>query len=76
MDFNMPVVDGLKASRRIIGNDPEAAILMVTVFASQQLADEAKRAGVRGFCTKTESDCIIEAIETLLRGETYFSHIN
>jgi DNA-binding NarL/FixJ family response regulator len=72
MDFNMPQMDGLKASRLILRTCPDAAILMISVFASQQLRAEAKKAGLRGFCSKGESEHILKGIETLLRGETYF----
>jgi len=77
MDFNMPEMDGLKASRLILLKCPDALILMVTVFCSAQLCDEAQKAGLKGVCSKSESDRILEGIETLLRGETYFPvHIN
>jgi len=72
MDFNMPEMDGLKASRLILLKCPGASILMVTVFWSAQLCDEARKAGLKGVCSKSESDHILEGIETLLRGETYF----
>ena len=72
MDFNMPGLDGLKASRQILAKDPSAVILMVSVILSEQLAKEVKRAGIKGFCPKTHGDCILIAIETVLRGETYF----
>jgi DNA-binding NarL/FixJ family response regulator len=72
MDFNMPGMDGLKASRLILLKSPDASILMVTVFWSEQLCDEARKAGLKGVCSKSESDRILEGIETLLRGETFF----
>ncbi|MDP9161566.1 MAG: response regulator transcription factor [Acidobacteriota bacterium] len=72
MDFNMPGLDGLRASRKILANCPKATILMITVFASRQLADEAKRVGIKGFCSKINVDCITEAITTVLAGKTYF----
>jgi DNA-binding NarL/FixJ family response regulator len=72
MDFNMPEMDGLKASRLILMKCPDASILMVTVFCSTQLCDEARKAGLKGVCSKNESERILEGIETLLRGETYF----
>jgi DNA-binding NarL/FixJ family response regulator len=72
MDFNMPGMDGLKASRLILLKCPDASILMVTVFWPTQLCDEARKAGLKGVCSKSESDHILEGIETLLRGETYF----
>ena len=72
MDFNMPEMDGLKASRLILLKCPDASILMVTVFWSPQLCDEARKVGLKGVCSKRESDHIVEGIETLLRGGTYF----
>ncbi len=72
MDVNMPGMDGLKASRLILSRCPDASILMVTVFWSRQLCEEARKAGLKGVCSKSESDQILEGIETLLRGETYF----
>jgi two-component system, chemotaxis family, chemotaxis protein CheY len=53
MDFNMPGLDGLKASREILTKNPDAPILMVTVFNSPQLAGEAKRAGIKGSVRKS-----------------------
>jgi DNA-binding NarL/FixJ family response regulator len=49
MDFSMPVLDGLKASRLILVKQPDASIPMVTVAVSPQLAQEAKKAGIKGF---------------------------
>jgi DNA-binding NarL/FixJ family response regulator len=73
MDFNMPVLDGLKASREILTKNPDAPILMVTVFKSSQLAGEAKRAGIKGLCSKIHIDCITEAIQSLFhRGRMKF----
>lgn len=72
MDYKMPVMDGLKASRLILRERPEAAILMVTVFASWQLCEEARKAGLKGLCAKSETGCLLEGIEKLARGETHF----
>ena len=72
MDFNMPGMDGLKASRLILLKCPDALILMVTVFWSAQLCDEAQKAGLKGVCSKSEPERILEGIETLLQGETFF----
>ncbi len=73
MDYRMPLLDGLQASRLILKQHPSASILMITVSASRQLMEEAKNAGLRGFCSKSGVDAFFEAVETILRGETYFS---
>ena len=72
MDFNMPELNGLLASREILRKYPDAIILMLTVFDSAQLAARARTEGIKGFCSKTEPKYITLAIETPLRGETYF----
>ena len=72
MDFHMPVMNGMDASRAILRGCPEAVILMLTVFASLQLVSEAKKHGIKGCCSKMQPECITLAIESLLRGETYF----
>ena len=72
MDSNIPDLNGLLASREILRKCPDATILLLTVFASPQLAIRSKREGIKGFCSKTAVDCIPVAIQSLLRGETYF----
>ncbi|HEY1660028.1 MAG TPA: response regulator transcription factor [Candidatus Sulfotelmatobacter sp.] len=72
MDFVMPKMNGLEASRQMTKRHPEAPILMVTTDPSQQLAQEARRAGVKGLVTKSDLPSLINAIEALLKGKTYF----
>jgi len=74
MDFQMPEMNGLEATRQIIKNSPGTPILMLTVYATSQLMEQARRAGVRGFCPKSEVHCIVEAVTTLLDGGTYFQN--
>jgi DNA-binding NarL/FixJ family response regulator len=72
MDFDMPELNGLEASRAILRKCPDAPILLLTIFASTQLASQAKKHGIKGFCSKVQIDCIAEAIKALLRGASYF----
>jgi DNA-binding NarL/FixJ family response regulator len=54
MDFSMPELNGLHASRAILLKCPSAPILLLTVFTSSQLALQAKKAGIMAFCSKTQ----------------------
>jgi len=72
MDFLMPEMDGLEAARRLIRQEPEVPILMVTVDPSWQLETEARKAGIKGLCAKAHIRSLLDAIEALLRGRTYF----
>jgi DNA-binding NarL/FixJ family response regulator len=72
LDFQMPDLNGLDVARQISDLFPEIPILMVTIHLSRQLAEEAQRVGVRGACAKSDVGSIIEAVDTLLRQQTYF----
>ena len=52
MDWEMPEMNGITAIRQIIGAFPEANICLVTAFDSDDLRDEALRAGASGFVVK------------------------
>jgi DNA-binding NarL/FixJ family response regulator len=72
LDFQMPGMNGLDAARIITQISPETPILMVTLYLSRPLADEARKAGIRGTCAKTDIGCVVDAVGALLREETYF----
>jgi DNA-binding NarL/FixJ family response regulator len=72
MDFAMPEMDGLEAARNLSKQHPESPILMVTIDPSRQLEEAAKKAGIKGLCQKADVRSILKAVETLLKGGTYF----
>ena len=72
LDFQMPEMNGLDAAKEITRRSPEVPILMVTLHMSSQLADQARRAGIRGACDKGNIGCVVEGVETLLHRGTYY----
>ena len=72
IDFQMPEMNGLDAARIITRLSPKTPILMVTLYLSKQLNDEARKVGIRGACTKTNIASVIDGVGALLREETYF----
>lgn len=72
LDFQMPGMNGLDAARIIARMSRETPILMVTLYLSRQLSDEARKVGIRGTCAKVDIGCVVDAVEALLREETYF----
>jgi two-component system, NarL family, nitrate/nitrite response regulator NarL len=72
LDFQMPDLNGLDVARQISGQFPTIPILMVTIHLSRQLAEEARRVGIRGACAKSDVGSIVEAVDALLHDGTYF----
>jgi DNA-binding NarL/FixJ family response regulator len=54
MDIRMPQLDGIEATRRVIGlgTDPPVRVLMLTTFDLNEYVYEALRAGASGFLLK------------------------
>jgi two-component system invasion response regulator UvrY len=72
MDFQMPDLNGLDVAQQIGQIFPKIPILLVTIHLSTQLAEAARRVGVRGACAKTDVGSIVQAVEALLHEQTYF----
>lgn len=62
MDWEMKQMDGLAATKLIIGDFPDAKILLVTQFNDLELRAAAAEAGARGFVLKDELSALREMI--------------
>ena len=70
MDLVMPKVDGIEAIRRITNQQPEARILVLTSFATDDKVFPAIKAGALGYLLKDSSpEELVQAIEHVCRGE-------
>jgi DNA-binding NarL/FixJ family response regulator len=70
MDVRMPGIDGLQATRTILGEDTSTRVLILTTFDLDEYVFEALRAGASGFLLKNASpERLIEAVTVVARGE-------
>ncbi len=70
MDIRMPVVDGLEATRRLVGEDTPTRILILTTFDLNEYVYEALRAGASGFLLKDDpAEKLIEAVRVVAAGD-------
>jgi DNA-binding NarL/FixJ family response regulator len=70
MDVRMPMLDGLAATRLIVGDDPTARVLVVTTFDLDEYVYEALRAGASGFVLKDASaQALAEAVRVVAAGD-------
>jgi DNA-binding NarL/FixJ family response regulator len=74
LDITMPILGGVDAAREIRKILPEIPILFLSMHQSSQLVAEAKKLGVQGYVNKSHaSKTLLEAVDTLLRNETYYA---
>jgi DNA-binding NarL/FixJ family response regulator len=72
MDIRMPEMDGIEATRRIVGGDGETAVkvLMLTTFDLDEYVYDALRAGASGFLLKdVPADQLVTAIRAAASGD-------
>jgi NarL family two-component system response regulator LiaR len=72
MDLVMPEVDGITAIKHITANHPEARILVLTSFATDDKIFPAIKAGALGYLLKdTDPKELVQAIYQVCRGESF-----
>lgn len=75
MDYQMPGGEsGLECTRKIMAEDPDAKVILLSVFDSEEDIYQAQQAGVRGYLTKKAGGVrdVISAIQEIAGGGTYF----
>lgn len=72
MDLNMPVMNGIQATRRLRDKYPDARILALTTYDADEWVFDVIRAGAAGYLLKdTPRAELIRAIEGTANGQTF-----
>jgi len=76
MDLQMPEVNGIEATRRILRESPSIRILIVTLFEDDDSVFMALRAGARGYVLKdADEEEMVLSIRAVGKGEAIFSPV-
>ena len=54
LDQRMPNASGLEAARRILAEDPDQAIVLLTAYPDKHVEGAAGRIGIRGWMSKDD----------------------
>ena len=74
MDINMPRLNGIEATRRILCEAPETRILALSIHSSKRYVEEMLDAGVAGYLLKESApEELISAICALRDNKSYLS---
>ncbi len=72
MDVQMPVLDGVAATRRLHAARPACRVILLTTFDDDEYVFEGLRAGAVGYLLKdAPSSKLVEAIRAAARGESF-----
>lgn len=74
MDIEMPVMNGIEASKEALKIYPELNILVLSMYNDEEFYNSLIDIGVKGFILKeSDHDEIDRAINSILAGKHYFS---
>ncbi|MBR2392698.1 MAG: response regulator transcription factor, partial [Elusimicrobiaceae bacterium] len=72
VDISMPILNGIEAVDRIIKQDPEAKVVMLSMYDDRVSVEKSLKAGAKGFIVKVSTaDEIVDAIEEVSAGRFY-----
>jgi DNA-binding NarL/FixJ family response regulator len=73
MDINMPGLNGIDATRRIVTESPHIGVLVLTMFDEDENVFQAMRAGARGYLLKgANREDILRAVRAVGTGNAIF----
>jgi DNA-binding NarL/FixJ family response regulator len=71
MDLDMPVLDGIGATRTILADRPETAVIVLTAFSDRPRITGAMEAGACGYLLKdVDGERVADGIRAAARGES------
>ncbi len=76
MDLQMPLLNGIDATRRIHATQPAVKIIAVTTFGTTKTVVPALRAGASGYLLKdTDPEALVQAIRDVRDGQNVLSAV-
>lgn len=72
VDISMPVLNGIEAVERIVRRNPDAKVVMLSMYDDRVSVEKSLKAGAKGFIVKVSpADEIVDAIEEVAAGRFY-----
>lgn len=73
MDLQLPGLNGVEATRRILATQPKVSVLVLTMFEDTDTVLAAMRAGARGYLLKdTHEEALLRSVRAVANGEALF----
>jgi DNA-binding NarL/FixJ family response regulator len=73
MDIQMPGMNGIEATRRIVRASPGVGVVVVTMFGDDDSVFSAMRAGAKGYVLKgADAEEVMKVLRAVAEGEAHF----
>lgn len=74
MDINMPVIDGVEATRMLLRDNEAVSVIILTMYPQDEYVFQALKAGAKAYLLKdTRSKKLLEVIRTVNTGQAVIS---
>jgi two-component system response regulator DegU len=72
MDINMPNVNGVEATRRLIDQNPDVKVIILSIHDDEAYVTHSVQTGAAGYLLKEmDADALIEAVKVVADGGAY-----
>jgi len=74
LDISMPDMNGMDVAQQILKDDPNAKIIILSMYDDEDYIGRCMELGAKGYVIKNETGGELDyAVKTVLKGQSYFS---
>lgn len=74
VDISMPLLNGIETTRKLVKMNPQAKVIILSMYDDRISVEKSLKAGAKGFVVKmADTQDMFDAIEIVNKGGTYLS---